>query len=420
MYLAKEIIIKPSTTEWMVLNSLAYASAKLWNVANYEKKNYQELGFEKFPNWYDQKKRLKDHFWYKALPSQTAQEVLNVLQQSWNSFFELKKTGGIQNPKPPRFKKKDSLYNFTFLNNGFKVLEGNQLQLSLSSQLKAYLKENHDIDLTFLVLKVNELSTINGKIKTIEFKPLKDKRYQMNVVYKIDDVQLKEDNQHYLSIDIGISNLFTCYDNKGDSFIISGAKFLETSHYYYKKIAYYQSIHASQESAKGVKYPTLSERVKRLYEKKQKRLNHFFHSATKQVVDYCVENDISKVIIGDIKGIREKANLGKVNNQKLHSLPYERIYQLLEYKLKRQGIELIKQKEAYSSQVSPFAPAVSKKYATPNKRRKRGLYIDKQTLFNADSVGAFNIMRLYQQKTKKDFPIPLKGLSSPKRLNVSM
>lgn len=82
--------------------------------------------------------------------------------------------------------------------------------------------------------------------------------------------------------------------------------------------------------------------------------------------------------------------------------------------------EVIKQKEAYSSQVSPFAPAVSKKYATPNKRRKRGLYIDKQTLFNADSVGAFNIMRLYQQKTKKDFPIPLKGLSSPKRLNVSM
>ncbi len=83
------------------------------------------------------------------------------------------------------------------------------------------------------------------------------------------------------------------------------------------------------------------------------------------IVDYCVHNHISKVIIGDIKGIRKNKNLGKVINQKLHSLPYDRIYSLLSYKFAKQGIELIKQKEVYSSQVSPFAPEVSKKYATP-------------------------------------------------------
>lgn len=103
----------------------------------------------------------------------------------------------------------------------------------------------------------------------------------------------------------------------------------------------------------------------KLYQRKQKRLNHYFHSATKMIVDYCVHNHISKVIIGDIKGIRKNKNLGKVINQKLHSLPYDRIYSLLSYKFAKQGIELIKQKEVYSSQVSPFAPEVSKKYATP-------------------------------------------------------
>ena len=106
MILTKKIIFKPNKIEIIILKSLTYASAKLWNIGNYEKKNYKELGFEKYPNWYDQKKRLKNEYWYKRLPSQTAQETLNMLEKSWKSFFKLKKTGGVKNQRPPRFKKK--------------------------------------------------------------------------------------------------------------------------------------------------------------------------------------------------------------------------------------------------------------------------------------------------------------------------
>ena len=67
MYLSKKILYYPSEIEKTVLDTYAYASAKLWNIGNYEKHNYQELGFEKFPNWYDQKKRLKSEYWYKQL-----------------------------------------------------------------------------------------------------------------------------------------------------------------------------------------------------------------------------------------------------------------------------------------------------------------------------------------------------------------
>lgn len=41
----------------------------LWNVANYERKCWINAGDTKYPDWYDQKKRLKDHYWYKSLPS---------------------------------------------------------------------------------------------------------------------------------------------------------------------------------------------------------------------------------------------------------------------------------------------------------------------------------------------------------------
>ena len=135
MILTKKFILKPNKTEKNIFRSLTFASAKLWNIGNYEKKNYEFLGFEKYPNRYDQKKRFKSEYWYKSLPSQTAQETLNMLEKSWKSYFKLKKTGGIQNPKPPRFKK--NVYNIKFLNNRvFDSLE--QLQLELFDYVNWY------------------------------------------------------------------------------------------------------------------------------------------------------------------------------------------------------------------------------------------------------------------------------------------
>lgn len=416
MFLAKRIVFKPSKEELIVLNSLSYSSAKLWNIGNYEKKNYKTLGLAKFPDWYDQKKRLKDEFYFKNLPSQTAQNTLDILHKSWKSFFKLKETGGIKNPRPPRFKKN---FNFSFLNNGFVIIDDNTIRFSLAKQMKEYLLSK-GIDLTFLILKIDNFSKVNGKIKTIEFKQLSNNKYQINMVYETEAVEFLKDNGHYLSIDIGLKNLFTCYDNEGKSFIIKGNKYLEISKYFNKKIAHYQSIANPQQIDLGSEYGKNTKRIKRLYKKKDLQLHHFFHSATKAVVDYCAESSISKVVIGDIKGIRKNANHGKVNNQKLHALPYEKMYSLLTYKLKLKGIELIKQNEAYSSQVSPFAPKVNKANASKSKRKYRGLYIDKNSLFNADSVGAFNILRLYEQKSKKGLLIPLIGLSNPVRLNVSM
>lgn len=414
MLLSKKIVFKPNKEELVILRSLSYCSAKLWNIGNYEKHNYKNLGFSKYPNWYDQKKRLKDEYFYKCLPSQTAQDVLDRLEKSWKSFFELNKTKGIQNPKPPRFKK-DS-YNFTFLNNGYKVLDENTIRFSVPKTQKDYLNSNHSININYLTLKIENFSKVDGFIKTIEFKPLKNNLYQINIVYETNEAKTLTDNGHYLSIDIGISNLFTCYDNAGESFIVSGGRYLEVSKYFHKKIAHFQSIANSQQG----KDFTSTKKISGLYEKKNKQLNHYFHSVTKYVRDYCIKNNISRVVIGDIKGIRKNCNIGRVNNQKFHSLPYNKIYNLLEYKLKREGIVLIKQKEHYTSQVSPFAKEVSKNTATKNKRKCRGLYIDNMTLFNADSVGAFNILRLYNQTKKIGLKTPVKGLSNPVRINVSV
>ena len=416
MILTKKIIYTPSKSEEIILGLLSYASAKLWNIGNYEKLHYKELGFEKYPNWYEQKKRLKSEFWYKNLPSQTAQEVLNMLEKSWKSFFKLNETGGVKHPKPPRYKKTN---NFKYLNKGFKV-DGNALRFSLPKALKAHLKDKYQIEDNYLTLKIKGFSALDLKVKEIEFKPLKNGKYQINITHEVESQKLRVDNEHYLSIDLGISNMMTCYDNQsGKSFIISGKQWLSINRYFDKEIGHYQSISDAQQSAKGIKYPKKSKRVLSLYEKRAGQIHHLLHAATKEIVSYCEAYNISKVIIGNITHIRDDANHGRINNQKLHKFPFAKIYSLLDYKLRLEGIEMIRQNEAYSSQCSPLSREVSKASAKKQNRKKRGLYKDDQSIFNADSVGAYNIMRLYFQKTKREFKGETKFLSNPEKLSFN-
>ena len=107
------------------------------------------------------------------------------------------------------------------------------------------------------------------------------------------------------------------------------------------------------------------------------------------------------MIIGDIRNIRKGKDIGHKTNQKFHGLPYNKLYIMLEYKLKLYGIPLIKQEESYTSQCSPLSPEVSKRYAEASNRKERGIYITNGVRYNADAVGAFNILRKISFRIRK-------------------
>lgn len=416
LHLTKKYNVKVNDTQAIILGCFGVAAAKLWNVANYEKRNYKELGMDTFPDWYYQKKTLKDNFWYKNLPSQTAQDVLATLQESWKSFFELNKSKGVKNPKVPKFKGRDEKFNFVFLKDAIVRESEDTLRFSISKQLKKYLNEKYKIKNKFLYVKFKELPEQN--IKQVEFKPISNNEFEVSIVYDYSELPPKEDNGRYLSIDVGVKNLLTCYDNYNKkSFIMSGKQLLSINRYFDKEIGKIQKVYYSQQSAKGIKYFKKSKRVSNLYKKRNKQVAHLLNCVTKYIVDYCIENHINTVVIGDITGIRENANMGKNNNQKFHKLPYALIMNKLKYKLTKYGISFEKQKENYSSQCSPFSESVSKKYAMPNKRVKRGLFIDNRIKMNADSVGAFNILRLYVKAKKITLALEPKGLSMVERIS---
>lgn len=201
------------------------------------------------------------------------------------------------------------------------------------------------------------------------------------------------------------------------SFIV-GRDYKSICHKYDKLIAHYQSICELQQAAASIKYPKPSRRVLMLYEKKRHCINDYFHKCTRYIVSYCKEHDIHTVVIGDITNIREDKNLGDVNNQTFHTLPYKKIYNMLEYKLAMEGIRLVMVKEMYSSRCSPLSKTVCKEFARKQNRKHRGLYIDGTYVWNADSVGSFNILRLYFVKEHKVITFVPKHLSNPLKVAV--
>ncbi len=394
-----------------IIGHMCYAAYKLWNVGNYERLNYKELGLSEYPDWYYQKKYHKDDMWYKQLPSQTAQEVLKLLDKSWKSFYVLQKTHGIENPRPPRFKQAPIV--ITYMQNAIVHEKGSDVvRLSLPKQLKILMSETYGISDNYIYLK-NKVFKDTDTIKQIKIYPPEGDKCDIIVVYEVEDIMPLPDNGRYLSIDLGLHNLMTCYDStNGDTFIV-GRKYLSICNYFNKEIARVQSQWSSLQSGKGIKYPKSSKHIQRIHKKKNNSINDYLHKVTRYIVSYCVENHINTVVIGDITNIRKDNDLGNVTNQKLHSLPFAKIYMMLQYKLKMKGKTLVKQSEAYTSQTSPLSRDVSKESAQKSNRIKRGLYKDGDKIWNADCVGAYNILRLHLSAKKINEELDPNELKNP-------
>ena len=356
MLLTYQFELKVNNRLGIILGHLTYAASKLFNVGNYERKEYRTLGFESLPNWYEQKKRLKDDIWYKSLPSQTSQEILAILDRSWKSYLTLHHKWEKKNkdapfkerkdePQPPYYKKDGHHMNISYLSNGFKITD-DKIRFSIPKRLKEHLKNKYRIDDSFFYIK---LKRSFKNIRQIEFSYVDKDKYKVYIIYEKDTKPLVIDNKHYISIDIGVRNLLSVYDNNGSSFIVSGSSILNTNYYFSKKIAYYQSLFDKNNPTH--KKGETTKRIKQLFEKKNKRIKLILHRATKEVVDYCLFHRVSKVIIGDLSGLLDSEKDFVDNkekhryNQNIRAINYSKIYQLLDYKLRIEGVELIKVNE---------------------------------------------------------------------------
>ena len=192
MLLSHRTSIKISQEYSNIIGHMCYAASKLWNVCNYERHHYKELGLEKYPDWYYQKKAHKGNLWYKQLPSQTAQETCKQLDKAWKSFYILKKTGGIKDPNPPRFKQEN--IPVTYMQMGIRHEKGSdQLRLSLPKDLKSHMEETYGIHEKFLYLE-NKIFRDMDHIKQLRIYPPENGKCDLIVIYEIEEPEQLSQN----------------------------------------------------------------------------------------------------------------------------------------------------------------------------------------------------------------------------------
>jgi putative transposase len=119
-------------------------------------------------------------------------------------------------------------------------------------------------------------------------------------------------------------------------------------------------------------------------------MKDLFHKASYQIVQLAVQQNIGAIVIGHNPGWKQKANIGKRNNQSFCHIPHHLLTTMIQYKAARRGINVQFTEEAYTSKASfldgdplpPYEQGATHRFS--GKRIKRGLYKSGKGLVNAD------------------------------------
>lgn len=370
---------KLNKEQFQKLNFYCHRSNSLYNSAVYIcKKHFEETG--KYIGYLKLYHKIKNDFNYKSLPSKIAQQTLRVVDSNHRSFFNLlkmKKSGNFKNKiSTPKYKPKKSQFNLILPNDQIKVKNN-------------ILKITKDIKLPFNY-------NIDGKIKQAIIKPKGKKYYEMFISYEENQKEKLQNlnENHYLSLDLGVNNFASCFSNVGPCFLIQGGVLKSTNQFYNKRKAEIQG-----ELFKLNQKKKWSHKLSRLNIKRDNVINNFFNQSISKILKFCKKHKIRTIVCGYNKSWKQKINIGKRNNQNFQSIPYFKFKKKLENKCNELGIRFLLQEESYTSKCSFLDNEEIKKHSNYlGKRIKRGLFQTRRSLkVNSDMNASANIL-------KKAFP----------------
>ncbi len=378
-------VIKKSHPYYNMFCEYTHLAKNLYNHANYLVRN-EFVENRKWLRYQELDKLLRqdlDFQDYANMPaSQSAQQVLRLLETNWKSFFNSIKDWSKNKdkysgqPKLPKYKPKE----------GKMVLPLTNQQVRQKGDLLHFPK-------TFCGFTVKpRCVTLDNfeKINQVRVVP-KGQSFCLEIVYSIlVDVELRSDNGRYMSIDLGLDNFATVVTNTGLNPIIVNGKGLKSDNQYYnKKKAHYQSV------AKQMNNQHYTNRLYRLTQKRNLKVEDYLHKASRYIVDFALENQINTIVIGNNKNWKQSSSLGKVTNQAFVSIPHQKLIDKICYKADLCGIQVILTEESYTSGTSFLDNELPEKFYYNKKRRvKRGLFISNKGLkINADVNAAFQIMK---------------------------
>jgi putative transposase len=373
-----ELVVDKNSEERLKL--LCSLSSKLWNEVNYARRR---AFFEK--RGVDLKATYKEYYEkYKTLiGSATAQQILNKNDEAWKSFFKMLKLkkesklpSFITKISPPGYKKKNNKRSlWTVLRKDQYRVEGDKIVLKGLGAIGR------------IELGYKGLVHLRGEQGRLEIHYDRDKRrWYIHISFEVSEkavrgvwtsVPKKPRGDLVAGIDIGINNLMAIYVENGLAKLVNGRSLKALSHYWRMRIAEYQST-LNRYDLKN------SRRLRSMHSKWRRQIKAYIDSKVRQAIEWLYDMRVSIIKIGYPKNIAQEN--GDFNNVNVWTYGYllRRIYEVAE----EYGIAVVYVNEAYTSSKCPIHKEKC------GKRVKRGLFkcARLNKIFNADLVGAFNIL----------------------------
>ena len=314
---------------------------------------------------------------FQQLPLSTARKVLWLVDKAWKSFFAVSTDWNVHpekyfaQPRIPKYKPKNGQFQVTFKKS----------QISFSNG----------------VLSLPQITGVQVKPRLVSPTTLISVRiipkgvgYVLEIIYsKYVPSVPKQAPICVVGLDIGLTNLITMVNNIGNKpIVVKGGVVKSINQYYNKERTRLQSIYDRQGIKSGIK-------LRRLTDKRNRKINYYFHEVSRFVILWCQENQIDTLIIGHNKNWKQYTRLGKRTNQNFVLIPFNRLIEKLEYKAQDAGIRIIKTPESYTSKCS-FLDCEEITYHSRylGDRISRGIFQSSNGIsINSDVNAGYNIIK---------------------------
>jgi len=371
----------PNKSTEAKLKSLCSITSKLWNEVTYARR-MQFFGKGKV----DMKTTYKEfqEKYKKLIGIVTAQQILNKNNQAWSSFFKglkKKKEGGlpgfIKRVNPPGYKKRGKSREL------WVVLRNDQYEITENKIIIKWLGAIDRIEVEY-----SGLVHLKGKQGSLEIHYDSDtKAWYAFITYTVTEkavrgewrkIPQKPKGNLRAGIDLGINNFMAIYTEDGSSLLVNGRPLKAESHYWRERISEYQS----KINKYGIK---TTHRLNVMHKTWRKRAWHFIDTQVRRVIEWLYEKGVSIIYVGHPMYIAQQKGNFNVSNVWSYKQVIDRLKEVAE----EYGMIVEEVDEAYTSSTCPVHGD------SCGKRIVRGLF--KCTIlnkvFNADVVGAFNILR---------------------------
>ena len=390
------------------LYKLCYHSARLYNVALYSVRQHY-FNTQTYLNYYGNYHECKDNENYHMLLVDNSAQILRLVDRDMNSFFKLLKMKQVGKYSGsvhlPRYKRENEISTYSCCGRTCRIQKNGIVEVGLSKEFR----EKYELAEKKLALPIPSNLRNVTEFKEIRIIPqYGGRQFSIEYIYESNKDIQQAAGDGYMSIDLGVNNLAACtiFSNGGiHQFLIDGRRLKNINHYYNKKVAMLKSEYSKNKSIPSQDTP----RMLRLMNGRNNRVNDYFNKSVKLIIDKCLENSVTTLVIGYNKEQKREINLGKKNNQNLVMIPTYKFRQKLQYQCELHGIAYCPQEESYTSKASALDNDFIPKYRDTGipkfsgNRIHRGLYKSKDgSVLNSDINGSVNILKKYFKERKSN------------------